>query len=310
MCHEDLTMRRLFICCVLLGVVPLLLPSLAVGQKKAGKPKLEDSTDQDYDALRKMKDVYGTLLTFESDGKSLTLRYDYNTYEPLPAKGGGKGNQQYNALLRQQQQLMRDYQNIMNARNPGQQQQRMQTFMNRYQQFVQRAQQLGYSQLGKYKTIPHYKEFDFDVAPDLKVARAKLPMEYDDKGNIKEYTKEELKKMRDPNMPGYTAKIEDLQAGQQVKLYLGKPKKTKKKSTTDDKSTGEEPKKTEPETKKAGDEIKSFGEEPKGTGKGSDKGAKDDAPERPYVRMILILADPDPADPALKQKKRKKKDAD
>jgi hypothetical protein len=307
-------MRRLFICLTLLGAVPLLCPPSAVGQKKAaGKPKAEEATEQDYTALRKMKDVNGTLLTFEVDGKSLTLRYDYNTYEPLTPKGGNTQNQQYNALLRQQQALMRDYQNIMAARNPVQQQQRMQNYLVRLQQFQARAQQAGFGQLAKLKTVAHYKEFDFDVAPDVKVARAKPPMEYDEKGNLKEYTKEELKKMRDPDMPGYTAKVEDLQLGQQVKLYLGKPKAKKKssKSSTDDKKTDEEPKKSDAEVKKVDTEPKGLGDDPKtptAGGKSSDKGAKDDQVERAYVRMILILNDPDPADPILKQKKRKKKD--
>jgi hypothetical protein len=183
--------------------------------------------------------------------------------------------------------------------------------MIRYQQLQQRAAQLGFGQMIKYKTVPHYKEFDFDVAPNLKVVRKDLPLEYDDKGNVKKYTKEELKKLRDPDMPEYfTAKIEDLQAGQKVKLYLGKPKAAKKKATkssTDDKATDEEPKKGDAEPKKAGTEVKSFTDDTKSTG-GKGEKRKDDEVERPYVRRILILADPDPNDPALKQKKRRKKD--
>jgi hypothetical protein len=297
-------MRRLFVCFAMLGTAPLLWPSPAAGQKRpAGKARAEEATEQDYTALRKMKDIYGTLLNFEPDGKTLTIRYDYNTYEPLPPKGGNRQNAQYNALLRQQQQLAQQYQQIMAARNPVQQQQRMQNYLARLQQFQLRAQQLGFSQLAQYKTVGHYKEFDFDVAPDVKVARVKPPMEYDDKGNLKEYTKEELKKMRDPDMPGYTARIEDLQLGQQVKLYLGKPKASKKSS-----KSGTDDKKTDAETKKAGTEIKGLGDDPKApAAKGSDK-AKDDEPERAYVRMILILKDADPDDPILKQKRRKKKD--
>src|SRR5262245_23956408 len=120
-------MRRLFICFALLGIVPLLGTPSAVGQKRAaGKAKAEEATEQDYASLRKMKEIYGTLLALEPDAKTLTIRYDYNTYEPLPPKGGNRQNAQYNALLRQQQQLAREYQQIMQARNPVQQQQRMQ----------------------------------------------------------------------------------------------------------------------------------------------------------------------------------------
>ena len=55
-----------------------------------------------------------------------------------------------------------------------------------FQRFQQLAAQMGVQ--AKYKTVAHQKELDFDVSPEVKVARSKPPMEYDDKGNIKEYT--------------------------------------------------------------------------------------------------------------------------
>lgn len=293
-------MRRLFICFGLLTALPLLWPAEAIGQKK-NTPKLEETTDQDYAAVRKLKEITGVLTELDPEAKTLTLRVEYATYEPLPLKANNKNNQQYNNLVRQQQRLMNEYQQIMNARNPAQQQQRMQRFQRDYQQFAVQAQRLGLAMQPQFKTVAHAKEVEFDLTPVLKVARAKPPMEYDDKGDVKEYTKEELKKMRDPDMPGYTAKVDDLQAGQTVKLYLGRPK-AKKKDAAPTKE-GDEPKKADEPAKAAGDSKTTSGD------KGSDKGADEKkAPERAFVRMILIQTDADPNFQKTQPKKKRKTD--
>jgi hypothetical protein len=299
-------MRRLFVCFGLLAVLPVLWPSEAAGQKqKKNTPKLEDTTDEDYAYVRKLKDISGTLTAFDPEAKTLTLRVEYQTYEPIPLKPNSRAGQQYNTLLRTQQRLMNDYNQILRSRNMAQQQQRMQRWMLDYQRFQQQAAQLGVQ--AQYKTVAHQKELDFDVAAEVKVARSKPPMEYDDKGNIKEYTKEELKKMRDPDMPGYTAKVDDLQAGQTVKLYLGKPKAKKSSSSSkkdDDAKKDDDPKAKEDEAAKKTDEpAKKSGDEAKAS-----KGKTDEkkGPQLAYVRQILILADADPDLLKTQPKKRKK----
>jgi hypothetical protein len=285
-------MRRLFICFGLLAALPLLWPAEAVGQKK-NAPKLETTTDQDYAAVRKLKEITGVLTELDPEAKTLTLRVEYFTYEPLPMKANNQQNQQYNNLVRQQQRLMNEYQSIMNARNPAQQQQRMARFQRDYQNFVMQAQRLGVAMQPKFKTVPHAKEVEFDLSPELKVARAKPPMQYDDKGNVKEYTKEELKKMRSADMPGYTAAVDDLQAGQTVKLYLGRPK-AKKKSPGESDKTDEPAKKASEPDLTAGDGKTTSGS------KGADEKK---APERAFVRMILIQTD---ADPSFQKTKKKR----
>jgi hypothetical protein len=300
-------MRRLFVCFGLLAVLPVLWPSEAAGQKqkKTTTPKLEDTTDEDYAYVRKLKDVSGILTALDPEAKTLTLRVEYHTYEPIPLKPNARANQQYNNLLRTQQRLMNDYNQILNSRNMAQQQQRMQRFMLDYQRFQQQAAQLGVQ--AQYKTVAHQKELDFDVSAEVKVARSKPPEEYDDKGNIKEYTKEELKKMRDPDMPGYTAKIDDLQAGQTVKLYLGKPRAKKSSSPSkkdDDARKGDDPKAKEDDAAKKTDEpAKKSGDDAKSS---KDKTDEKKGPQLAYVRQILILADPDPNLLKTLPKKRKK----
>src|SRR5262245_58019317 len=227
-------MRRLFVCAGLLAVLPLLWPSEVTAQKRKGAPKVEETTEQDYAQVRKLKEISGTLLELDPEGKKLTLRVEYNTYEPKKLKGND--NQQLNRLTLQVQQQAAKVQGLQvqfqNARTVRQQQQimrQLQTAVGRLQQLQAQLVQLQ-TRLGALKTVSHVKDVEFDVSPEVKVARAKPPMEYDDKGNVKEWTKEELQKMRDKELPGYTAKIEDLQAGQTVKLYLGKPKALKKTS--------------------------------------------------------------------------------
>jgi hypothetical protein len=297
-------MRRLLVCFGLLAVLPVLWPSEAAGQKqKKNTPKLEDATDEDYAQIRKLKEISGTLTAFDPEAKTLTLRYEYQTYEPIPLKPNAKAGQQYNNLLRQQQRLMNEYQQILQAKNPAQQQQRMQRFMTDYQRFQTQAAQMGIQ--AQYKTVAHAKEFDFDVSPEVKVARAKPPMEYDDKGNVKEYTKEELKKMRHPDMPGYTAKTDDLEAGQRVKLYLGKPKAKKSSPKTEKEADEPKPKVDDP-MKQAEEPAKKPGEDAKSSSKS--KGDEKKGPQLAFVRQILIQADADPDFQKTRPKKKKKDD--
>ncbi len=77
---------------------------------------------------------------------------------------------------------------------------------------------------GPYKIISAAREFDFDVAEKVVVRRMTLPFEYDDKGNVRQYTKEELTKLRgDSKWPGYKAEMSDLENGQTIKVYFTKP---------------------------------------------------------------------------------------
>jgi len=107
------------------------------------------------------------------------------------------------------------------------------------------------------------------------------PFEYDDKGNVKKYTKEELDKLKgkDKNLVGYEAKAEDLQAGQIVRVYLAKPKAKPK---------------DDPKADKNDDNNK-------------DKKAEDMPPDPPQARLILILADAEANAPDNPPPKKKKK---
>jgi len=59
------------------------------------------------------------------------------------------------------------------------------------------------------------------------VRTLKLPLAFDDKGNPRKYTPQELKDLKGTEgLPGYTADISDLKAGQIVRVSVSKRKKT------------------------------------------------------------------------------------
>ncbi|MCC6420903.1 MAG: hypothetical protein IT429_21930 [Gemmataceae bacterium] len=280
-------MRRLFICAGLLLALPLLLPAPAAGQKKPGKKGArateENATGQDYAQIRQAKEVAGKLTNINSSSRTLTVKLEYQTTELVQPSTKGKSNANQQNLLRQQQQLARDYQNIMHARNPIERQRRMQQWTIRFQQLQQRLGGKAGAQ-PKFNVVKHAKEFEFDLAPDARVTRVMLPVEYDDKGNVKEYTRAELQKLRDPKQAGYLARLEDVQIGQTLKLFLSKPKTAA-------------PKKAEPgDAKVPGTRIPDDAGEDLGLAPGN----------RPCVQGILIQSEPDLAE-LPKEKRRKKK---
>jgi len=295
-------MRKMLCCAVALAALNLvLLSDVSHGQnkqpaKKTAAPQQKDATPQDYAQLMQQKEINGYIVYVDAGAGTMTIRMNFQQLVPNTKSNPNNKNlnAQQQALMRSQQQIMRDYQQIMSSRNPAQQQQRMQKLMMDYQQLQTRMAQAGLNpNNNQFQTVTVSKEFEIELAPmaDLRVARVKLEDTYDDKGNIATFTEAELKKMRDPTMPGYKAKVEDLTAGQKVTLYASvKPKANK----TD-------PKNNKVETKKLDE-----GDEPKTGATDKTKTTDTPPPPRPFVRMILIVAEPDPSTLPKATKKKKK----
>jgi len=104
----------------------------------------------------------------------------------------------------------------------------MQALMNQARTVAVAQQQA--MQNPAYKLAAGTKQFDLHGTDNIVVRRLNLPFEYDDKGYPKKYSKDEIQALRgkDPSLPGYTARYEDLQAGQMVKMYITRPKDGKK----------------------------------------------------------------------------------
>jgi hypothetical protein len=294
----------------LVGTVALFLALLllsspfAAGQKKAGKAKEEAATKDDYKTLEGVKELEGSLTSLDPATKVMTLKVAYQYLEPNPKYK--PNNRASSIYTRQLNYLMLQQQQAMNLPNPV-------LRMQRLQQIVAQAQALplqGPPGASPYRVATAYKDFDAEAIDDVVVRRLKLPMEYDDKGNVKEYTEKEKKELRgnDPKKPGYAATWDDVQLGQKVKLYLTTKKKTAAKAKADKakKDLAQEDKEA------AGDGDK---DAPKDGAEKKDKAAAkkakaDDPTDEPraLVRMILIQAEPDPASLPKEKARKKKKD--
>lgn len=80
-----------------------------------------------------------------------------------------------------------------------------------------------------YQVVPVTRDFDFQAEETVKVRIKDLPEQFDEKGNIKKYTKEERDeaKGKDKKLAGYESSIDNLKPGQIVLVSLAVHKKPK-----------------------------------------------------------------------------------
>jgi hypothetical protein len=295
-------------------VLLLLSPTLVFGQRtKSIKPI--PGTTQEYTQLKSQGEVVGTLANLDTAGSSnksfaLDLPYLYAVAKNTPggfAPGAGTRSARPTNYQSQLATLQRQYQQAMNVKNPVQREQKLAQIMARMQQvqaqmvvqqarleqqmLAQAARIFGNAARNAPQVAVGYKEFDMEAIEKIVVRRSNPPFEYDNKGNIKTWTKEELDRLRgkDKTLPGYEASFLDLQAGQTIKVYLVKnpAKKVKKEDNADD-----------PDKKPAAKDDR------------DDKDKKDPngvlSRDLPQVRMILILAEAPDADSGQDQTKKKR----
>lgn len=227
----------------------LFVPSSVIAQKGKGTPTSTRGTDAEYAYLNKMKEVVGKITFTSPTSNSLTFAVETSHYEANPQ--ANKGNTNNNNGGRpsafrggRNTQVQQRYNN--NNRRPGNnnnnrggfrggagnsaamQQARMmqqlqQAQIQAYMKAIQQAQQnvaKGLAPNGM-KIVTESKEFDIPLSEKVITRRMTLPADYDDKGNLKTYSKEEMAKLKgSENRPGYAARIDDLQPGAQVKLFL------------------------------------------------------------------------------------------
>src|SRR5262249_21336633 len=129
------------------------------------------------------------------------------------------------------------------------------------------AQQQATARKALYQTATTSVTYELPVQEKVKVAQAFLGVKYDNKGHVKKYSADELKKKQDPDMPGYTGAFTDLLPNQRVKAYLAPPQKS------------------------AASPAAPTDQRPAPKGQGAETAPADVPPleERPAVRMILIL---------------------
>lgn len=235
--------------------------------KKGAKTTQFPAEPKDYVAIQSAKEIAGTVQG--ADGKSITLRIDIPHYEKNPnykppANNGNNNamnsiNQHNNRIAQLQQQLATSktaQQRNQHLQQIAHEQNLLQQAMARMQQ--QQAKTNTNPNNQPFKVVNDHKDFDLDFTEKVIVRKMFLESGYDDKGNLIEYTKDKIAKLKgdDPKLPGYTAKFDDIQPGMVAKLMLVPVKNASK----------------------------------------ADPKAKDDetlvgAVERPTVRMVILMAE-------------------
>lgn len=215
---------------VALAAVALLfgLPAFSLAQKpqKGNQNQKNQTAPTDSDNLPPGK-YQGTLKTLPASDGTFSLDVAYTHWVPKQGQGNlqqkYRNNNQMMNLVRQQQQLAQAQQRIATARTPQQAAQAMQHLnqvMMNFQRAMMQAQLNPQNNPFQLKT--DHKTIDFELADNVVVRTMILPEVFDEKGNIKQYTEEEKKalKGKNPNLPGYEAKIDDIKQGQTVTVTL------------------------------------------------------------------------------------------
>ena len=200
----------------------LALLLVVAGVAQAADKNAGMASDQDYTALGQLKEITGTVMKVNATDKSFTVRLDMAQVNP---KGVNNLVRDENRANQDQERILREEQDALRTLNPIQRAQKLQ----RLAADVQRLQNAQTQASRQTPTTTVHKDFDLESTTDAKVRRQNPPVQYDEKGNVKKYTAEELKELKGPDtkLPGYTADWTDLKDGQIVKITLSLPKKDK-----------------------------------------------------------------------------------
>jgi hypothetical protein len=206
-------------CGICLATLLVLLAGAAVAAD-AKKDADKDDKKPEADKLVNLGQIAGVLTSTGGSETEFTIRVTLYTIEP---------NTQAQAdWAKKQQDLVKRQVDIMKNRDPVQRQQQL-------VQLIRDAQDVP-------QNLFTVKEAHQDVhavpADDIKVRLLQPPEAFDDKGNPKKYTAQELKELKGPdNLPGYTGTLDDVKANQLVLVTLarkvGKPAKPADKPAKD-----------------------------------------------------------------------------
>jgi hypothetical protein len=214
--------------------LPLML-ALAVPVWAADKNQQPQASEQDYNALAQAGQVIGKVKGISPTDKSFTLEIDTNVLL------AGNGNRTVMHNLEQQEHFLRLEQDIARTRNLVDRAAKIQR-LNAEVERARLQEQARGANPGQTTTV--HKSFNLDSTTDAKVRRQDPPAQYDEKGNPKQYTQQELKQLKgDGKLPGYEADWDSLKVGQMVKVTFGKEKKADNANNKDNKDNKNKDKK-------------------------------------------------------------------
>jgi hypothetical protein len=271
-------LKALLRAAVLLATMAPLATDVA-GQQKNPKNQPNQPTPaqpQDYYNIQAKRNLTAKLLAFDDANHTISVRIDFFQWVPNPAYKPNTGAQ--NALVADYNRLQQEQQRLAAAANrkptaaDWQHYQNALSLQNRIAADMARANSFD-PKNPPFIKLDQFKDFDLDLQPNVALRKMFLPQEYDDTGNVKEYTKEQITELRGKNEPkgSYAAVPSDFHAGQGVWVYLARPK-------TDNGNAAE--KKDE---------------------------AKDNTMPRPAVKMLVAFDNNTAATPTTDSPKKKKK---
>jgi hypothetical protein len=247
----------------------------------------------------------GYLLTTPGTDRAFTLRVQYQDVQLKP-NAQRTANNANNQANRQLQQIARLQQQMAKSKNPAQQMAQIQRLVAQMQVGQARAQQ------NLYTVVPRYQDVEFQAEENVKVRTMELPEQFDEKGNLKKYTKEELKQLKgkDKDLPGYESSFEALKEGQLIQVTLAdhKAKKPASSSPGDkDKAKDKDAPEKDGKEKAALDNalVKDKDKGGPSLDKALDKDSKDSEKHK-QVRLIVILKENPGPIPGTKPGKRGK----
>lgn len=186
----------------------------------------------------------GTIVSAPSSDRMFTLKI---TYPEVRLKPGARMpnlshshaqyvRNQYQQMMNLQRQVGRiEHHRVYNMMQAQQMQMQVQMAEQRVmarlqQQELQQELRLLQQEIraiqNMYQVVPVSRDVDFQTDANVKVRSKNLPDQFDEKGNIKRYTREELAalKGKDKNLIGYESSVEALHPGQIVMVSLHKHK--------------------------------------------------------------------------------------
>jgi hypothetical protein len=188
-------------------------PEKKVGKDKGGDPEKKDVKGKEDPPKDKL--VYGVHFTGKLTQMSPGGKKDFTVQVTRKVAELNQGA--VNRIQDLQRQYFQQQQTAATARNLQQRQQALNQMANIQGQMVQ-AQREMYN----YKDVS--KDYPLRGSENIKVRSYQPPLDYDEKGNVKKYTNEELKTLRGTEgLPGYNAEWDALRPGQVVHVYMSKP---------------------------------------------------------------------------------------
>jgi hypothetical protein len=238
---------------MLAGVVAALLVLKAPADDTDKKNKTNKPDPPDADKLLAPGEFIGTLLSVPGPDGSFTVKVEYQHLDLKDPKALANLANSNSKLANQLQKEQNTINNLQNQLAKAKKSSDITRITNQItQQSNQMQQQVLQAQLSPnsnpFKMVTSTQDVEFHAQDSFKVRIPEPPQAFDDKGNIKKYTADELKdlKGKDKTLPGYEGTPDSLLIGQRVKVTLIKAPTTKTPAKPDtDKKT------TDPDTKPA-----------------------------------------------------------